>query len=225
MREFNLLQNYSSLKLRFVSKNLRTIKNRIIASYKGKEFYDGDRNNGYGGYKYDGRWTKVASDIFRIYKLNNKAKILQIGSDKGFLLNDIKLIKPFSTVRGVENSSYAISKTLPKVKKFIIKSDFTKLPFKNNYFDFVIAIGPIYTLNLSDAIKCLKEIKRVGMGKSFITLGSYDTIAEFNLFRYWTLLGCTILSKSEWVEVLKHCKYTGDYMFNTSKSLNLKIKK
>ena len=131
MREYNLLQNYSSLKLRFVSKNLRTIKNRIIASYKGKEFYDGARNNGYGGYKYDGRWTKVASDIFRIYKLNNKAKILQIGSDKGFLLNDIKLIKPFSTVRGVENSNYAISKTLPTVKKFIIKSDFIKLPFKN----------------------------------------------------------------------------------------------
>ena len=225
MKEFNLLKNYSSLKQRYVSKNLRTIKNRIIASYKGKEFYDGDRNNGYGGYKYDGRWKKVASDIFRIYKLSDKAKILQIGTDKGFLLNDIKLIKPSSTVRGVENSKYAISKTLPNVKKFIFKSNFLELPFKKNYFDFIIAIGPIYTLNLSDAIKCLNEIRRVGKGKSFITLGSYTTIAEFNLFRYWTLLGCTILSKLEWVELLKHCKYTGDYMFNTSKSLNLKLKK
>jgi len=71
VKEFNLLKNYSNIKKRFVSKNLRTIKNRIIASYKGKEFYDGDRNNGYGGYKYDGRWTEVASNIFRIYKLNN----------------------------------------------------------------------------------------------------------------------------------------------------------
>ena len=225
MREFYLLKNYSNLKQRYVGKNLRTVKNRIVASYRGKEFYDGHRNNGYGGYKYDKRWQKVATDIFKIYKLNDKAKILQIGSDKGFLLNDIKLLKPFSTVRGIEISNYAISKTVTSVKKFIIKSNFYDLPFKNNYFDFVLAIGPIYSLNLADAIKCLKEIKRVGKGKSFITLGSYNSISEFNLFRYWTLLGCTILSKSEWIQVLKHCKYTGDYMFNTSKSLNLKLKK
>ena len=95
MREFNLLKNYSNLKQRYVGKNLRTVKNRIVASYRGKEFYDGNRNNGYGGYKYDKRWQKVATDIFKIYKLNDKAKILQIGSDKGFLLNDIKLLKPY----------------------------------------------------------------------------------------------------------------------------------
>jgi len=225
VREFNLLKNYVSLKQRLINKNTRTIKNRIVASYRGKEFYDGDRNNGYGGYKYDGRWKQVAKDIFKIYNLKKNSKILQIGSDKGFLLKDIKVLQPHCTVRGIEISSYAISKTLPSVKKFIRKSSFYNLPFKDNYFDFIIAIGPIYSMNLSDSIRCLKEIRRVGKGKSFITLGSYDNNKEFQLFRYWTLLGCTILSKSDWIEVLKHCKYTGDYNFNTSKSLNLKLKK
>jgi hypothetical protein len=85
----------------------------------------------------------------------------------------------------------------------------------------VIAIGPVYSLNLANAIRCLKEIKRVGKDKSFITLGSYTNEIDFKLFRYWTLLGATILKKKEWIEVLKHTKYNGDYKFNTAKSLNL----
>ena len=225
MREFDLLNIYPNLKNRYVSKNSRTIKNRITASYKSKEFYDGHRSNGFGGYKYDGRWEKVAERIFSVYKLNKLAKILQIGCDKGFLIYDIKKIHPKAEIIGVENSKYAISKAPRKIKKNIIYSNFTELPFKNKYFDFVLAIGPVYSLNLTDAIKCLKEIKRVGKGKSFITLGSYENEREFKLFRYWTLLGSTILSKQDWKTVLKHVGYKGDYKFNTSKSLNLKLKK
>ena len=44
MKKFNLLGSYPNPKnKRYVSENLRTIKHRIIASYRGKEFYDGKR--------------------------------------------------------------------------------------------------------------------------------------------------------------------------------------
>ena len=89
----------------------------------------------------------------------------------------------------------------------------------------MIAIGPVYSMSLTDSIRCLKEIKRVGKGKSFITLGSYSNEKDFKLFRNWTLLGTTILKKKEWIEVLKHTKYTGDYKFNNAKSLNLAEKR
>ena len=69
MKEFDLLKVYPNIKARLVSKNTRTIRNRIIASYKDKEFYDGERNNGYGGYNYDGRWKKIAQNIMKRYKL------------------------------------------------------------------------------------------------------------------------------------------------------------
>lgn len=223
MREFDLLSDYPEpKKKRIVSKEYRTIKNRIIASYRGKDFYDGSRKNGYGGYKYDGRWSEVAKKIFKIYNLKDNAKILQIGSDKGFLLYEIKKIKRKSKVYGIEISDYAISKTIPSIKKNIIKSNFTKLNFKKNYFDFVIAIGAVYSLSLIDAIKCLKEIKRVSKKNSFITLGSYENLKEKNLFEKWSLLGTTILHKKDWIEVLKHCKYRGDYKFNTASSLGIK---
>ena len=110
---------------------------------------------------------------------------------------------------------------MPSVKNFINYSDKINLEFEDNFFDFVIAIGVVYSLNLSDAIKCLKEIQRVSKGKSFITLGAYETDKDKKLFSYWTLLGSTILKKNEWVEVLKHSGFTGDYKFNTATSLNL----
>ena len=225
MKEFDLLKSYRTVNKRVFNKNYRTIKNRIIATYKDKQFYDGSRKNGYGGYLDDGRWAKIAQKIFKIYNLKKDAKILQIGCDKGFLLNEINRIFPKSKINGVENSLYPISKAPKKIKKKIKFCEYAKLPIKKNYFDCVIAIGPVYSLNLRDSIRCLKEINRVGKGKSFITLGSYNNRKDFDLFSSWTLLGSTIMTKNEWRILLKHTKYKGDYKFNTAKSLNLSFKK
>ena len=42
-----------------------------------KEFWDGDRKYGYGGYKYiEGRWEKVVKALIKDYDLTNKSKIL-----------------------------------------------------------------------------------------------------------------------------------------------------
>ena len=61
MRKYNLFPNYTNKKVKRTAKNnYRTIKNKIISTYKDKNFFDGDRRNGYGGYYYDGRWRKYA---------------------------------------------------------------------------------------------------------------------------------------------------------------------
>jgi len=222
MREFDALTGYPEPKVpRYVHPKLRTIHNRIVASYRGKEFYDGDRNSGYGGLKNDGRWAPIARSMSQEYALDDRSSVLQIGCDKGFLLHELLQLFPAMILRGTEISDYAIEGNLSSTKNLVQKAPFYELPFANGKFDFVIAIGAVYSLNLADAIKCLKEIQRVGRGRSFITLGAYDTEEDLRLFRYWTLLGCTILSKIEWIEVLKHVGYTGDYKFNTAQSLNL----
>jgi hypothetical protein len=222
MREFDALQGYPEPKnKRVINSDSRTIENRIIASYRGEEFYDGSRNNGYGGMVNDGRWLPVAKNMINWYGLNEDSSILQIGSDKGYLLESFKAQFPSIRVSGIEISDYAINCTAPQIRKNIIKSSFTDIPFENQSFDLVVAIGPVYSLNLSDAIRCLKEIKRVSKGKSFITLGSYDAEEDRNLFLQWTLLGTTILSKKDWLKVLEHIEYGGDYKFNTAESLGL----
>lgn len=227
MKKVNLLGSYPNPKnKRYVSENLRTIKHRIVASYRGKEFYDGKRIYGMGGFKYDGRWKEVAKKISKKYYLNNRSSILQLSSKKGFLLHDFKKQFPKMKVCGIETSDYAIQKTMKEVKKNTIKVEtYTKLNFKNNSFDFVIALGVPYEYGLDGAIKCLKEIQRVSKGNSFITLGSYETLKEFWQLRQWTLLGITLLKENEWKQVLKHVKYTGDYEFVNAKKLNLISKK
>ena len=85
MREFNLLGDYPKLeKPRHVGSGLRTIDHRIVASYRGKDFFDGNRNYGYGGFKYDGRWQKIADKICKEYNLNEQSNFLQIGVKRGF---------------------------------------------------------------------------------------------------------------------------------------------
>lgn len=222
MREFNALEGYPEPKEpRFVNPNLRTIHHRIIASQRGAEFYDGDRNYGYGGLVYDGRWIPIVENICKEYSLTEKSSVLQIGSDKGFLLYDFMKVKPGINVRGLDISKYPIENSLSEVKPFLQFGQFTDLPFTENEFDFVIALGPVYTLNLPDAINCLKEIQRVGKGRSFITLGAYENEQDLKLLKYWSLLGTTILKAHEWREVLSYAGFTGDYSFVTAKSLKL----
>ena len=224
MREFNLLDEYPKLSTpRIVSDKSRTIKNRIIATERDKDFFDGDRDNGYGGYKYDGRWVSVAKKIISEYNLSNNSKILHINSEKGFLLHDIKNLLPDIRCIGIETSNYAIDNSLKSIKPNLLKvENYYNLNFENKSFDFILAIGVVYALSIKDAISCINEIQRVGKGKSFINLASYENEEDYQLFKKWSLLGTIFLKKNEWLEILSHCKYTGDFFFTNADTLNLK---
>ena len=226
MREFNLLENYPKLdQPRYVASNLRTIKERIIAGNREKDFFDGHRNFGNGGYKYDGRWKKEAKKISKEYGLNDNSSFLQLNSEKGFLLKDLKDLYPKIKLKGFETSNYAIDNTLNEVKEYVSKSsDYTKINSEDKKYDFVMALGVVYTYTIKDSIKVLSEIERVGKGKSFITLASYTNNEDYWLFKDWTLIGSTILKKEEWKEVMQQANYTGDYYFTNSETLNIKRK-
>ena len=103
-------------KRKFISKK-RDITNRIIAWGLDKEYYDGDRINGYGGYNYDGRWKKFLPRIIKRYKLKKNSKVLDLGCKKGFFMKDLKDLVPGIKVYGIEDHKYAIKKAHPDVKK------------------------------------------------------------------------------------------------------------
>ena len=137
-------------------------------------------------------------------------------------MHDIKLLNKNIKVFGTENSKYAINKSMKNVKKNIRFHNNVILPFKDNYFDFVLAIGVVYALSLTDAITCLKEISRVSKKNSFVNLATYKSKKDLELFKKWSLLGVTFLKEKEWIDVLKHSNYKGHYYFTNAQSLGLR---
>ena len=115
--KINLLRRYPKSK-RNLSKRLinKTEKVRKIARKFGKEYFDGSRDHGYGGFNYNPKyWSNVVRDIKKRYKLSNKSKILDIGCAKGFLIYDLKKILPKARIIGIDVSKYAIKNSKKEV--------------------------------------------------------------------------------------------------------------
>ena len=206
---------------RVLDKNPRTIREKIVAWELDQEYYDGARKHGYGGFCYDGRWAKVIPNIVSEYGINDSSVVLDVGCKKGFFLHDLKQEFPGIKAKGVENHPYPIKSAMDSVKDDLVFSPYEKLPFKDNEFDFILAFASIYMLNFGGVVNALREIQRVGKGKSYVTLGAYSTPEERELLQQWTLLGTTVLHVDEWLVVFKEIGYTGDYYFTTAKTLNL----
>lgn len=216
MAEFDAFAGYPEPKEpRRVGPRLRTIHNRIAASYRGREFYDGDRANGYGGMVDDGRWGPIADRIIQHY---NPTSVLQVNAHKGYLVRELHN-------RGIHAHGQEVSQYACDMAVFPLShSTFTKLHYPDQAVDLVIAASAPYAGSLSDAIRCLREIWRVSRGSAWVVLAAYedeDDIEGLMLLRYWFLTGTLILTKSDWLAVMEHAGYHGDYRFDTAKSLNL----
>tara|TARA_E500000178_G_C16950699_1_gene721116 strand:- start:416 stop:1081 length:666 start_codon:yes stop_codon:yes gene_type:complete len=185
-----------------------------IAKKYSFEYWDGSRESGYGGYKYiDGYWIVIVKKLIKLYKLNNKSKVLDVGCGKGFLLYELKKTLPGIEVHGLDISKYAISKAPKEIKKNLkyLKAQ-TKYPFKNKYFDLVISFGCIHNLEIFDLKKCLKEITRVGR-KQFVLTESYRNNKELFNLQCWALTCESFFSPKEWKWIFDSFGYSGDYEF------------
>src|ERR1700759_4263022 len=80
--------------------------------------WEGSRETGYGGYKYDGRWRKVADAMVATYGIKPGMRVLDVGSGKGFLLHDFTESVPGIEVAGIDISAYGVAHTMESVKPF-----------------------------------------------------------------------------------------------------------
>jgi len=198
-----------------------TIRNKLVASEMGREFYDGARENGYGGYRYDGRWKRLWPKLIQRYGLTVQSSVLDVGCKKGFALVDLRELLPGITVRGIELTHYPLDCAPSEVRQFLSRGSYASLPFGAGSFDFVLAWASIYVQNLAGVVETLREIQRVSNGRAYVSVGAYETAEDRELFSRWSLLGCTVLHVDEWPEVFAYAGYTGDWHFTTAKSLNL----
>ena len=213
MSEINLLKNYPKTKRNLQEAAInRTDTEREIARKFDKEFFDGDRKHGYGGYNYNEKfWTQVVKDFVNYYKLDKGSKILDVGCGKGFMLYDFKKQYPDLEVKGVDISNYAIENCMKEIKNELSVASCDNLPFKDNYFDLVISINTIHNLEIEGCAKSLKEICRVSKKDKFIIVDAYSNDDEKEKMFAWNLTAKTIMHKNDWIKFFMENNYDGDY--------------
>ncbi|MCK5043478.1 class I SAM-dependent methyltransferase [Candidatus Pacearchaeota archaeon] len=213
MEKIDLLQR-PQIKRNF-DPNWRKEKNRILAKKFDKEFFDGKRVNGYGGYVYDGRWIGVAQRLKKIYKLNEKSSFLDIGCGKGFLLYDLKEIIPRINISGIDISKYAIENGMEEIKPYLSIGSAENLPYATNSFDFVFSSDTIHNLPRKKCKKALQEMVRVckSEGNMFIQIDAYTTREEKMDLDAWNLTALTYMHVDKWLDFFKEVGYKGDYFW------------
>ncbi len=184
-----------------------------IAIRYDKDYWDGERHLGYGGYNYDGRWRPIAQDIAKHYNLKAGMSILDVGCGKGFLLYEFTQVVPGIKVAGIDISKYAIEHAKEEVKPFLKVGSAAKLPFPDKSFDFVISINTLHNLYVYDLWNALKEIERVGKKAKHIIIECYRNEREKMNLLYWQLTCRAFHAPKEWEWIFKETGYRGDYSY------------
>lgn len=213
--EIDLLSNYPKTKRNLEERlTSKTDEDRILARQFGREFFDGDRNHGYGGFSYSPRfWQPVIPDFKSHWGLNSHSSILDVGCAKGFMLHDFSVLIPGITVKGVDISKYAIDHAMDDMKPHLQVASAAELPFDDNSFDVTISINTVHNLDIEECAQALREIERVSRNGSFITVDAYRNDEEKERMYAWNLTAKTIMSVDEWVQFFQRVGYTGDYFW------------
>ena len=176
-----------------------------------KDYWDGDRKHGYGGYRYDGRWRAVAEDMARHYGLKPGSRILDVGCGKAFLLYEFGQVVPDAELAGLDISRYAVENAKEEVRPFLKVGSAVSLPWPDKHFDFVFSITTLHNLYNYELHQALREIERVSRGPKHVTIETYRNEREKANLLYWQLTCRSFYTPKEWEWAFQMAGYTGDY--------------
>ena len=212
MAEIDLLRALPRIK-RNIQKRKEAKDPAVVAISRqyGEMYFDGPRDYGYGGYRYDGRWLPVARDIIAHFGLEAGMRVLDVGCAKGFLVKDLMLACPGLEAFGLDVSLYALMHSEKEIIGRLHLGTAEKLPFPDNSFDCVLCLNTVHNFPRPRAIKVMQEIQRISGGRAFEQVDSYHTPEQKEIFESWVLTADFYDYPQGWVELFKEAGYTGDY--------------
>ena len=212
MAEIDLLRALPRIK-RNIQKRKEAKDPAVVAISRqyGEMYFDGPRDYGYGGYRYDGRWIPVARDIIAHFGLKPGMRVLDVGCAKGFLVKDLMLACPGLEAFGLDVSLYALMHSEKEIIGRLHLGTAEKLPFPDDSFDCVLCLNTVHNFPRPRAIKVMQEIQRTSAGRAFVQVDSYHTPEQKEIFESWVLTADFYDYPQGWVELFKEAGYTGDY--------------
>jgi len=212
-QEVDLLVNYPRTKRNVEERGqAKSPEDQRIARQFGRDFFDGDRSHGYGGFNYMPRfWQPVVPTMQQWFGLTGASSLLDVGCAKGFMMHDLAALIPGITVKGIDVSSYAIEHAMEDMKPHVQVADAKALPFPDKSFDVVISINTIHNLPRAECGQALREIERVSRKGAFVTVDAYRNDDERERMMAWNLTAQTIMHVDEWKAFFAEHGYRGDY--------------
>lgn len=216
MGEVDLLDRYPRTTRDIAARAAAVPAQREIASRFAREYFDGDRGQGYGGYRYDGRWVPVAERFRDHYRLASGQRVLDVGCAKGFLLHDLRQVVPGLCVTGIDVSSYAIAQAMEDVRPKLVVGSADRLPFADGGFDLVVSINTIHNLGRADCVRALAEIERVARRHRYVQVDSWLNDLQREKFERWQLTAKTYSDPAGWRRLFAEAGYRGDYYWTVT---------
>lgn len=185
----------------------------LVSKKYGADYWDGDRRYGYGGYRYDGRWKAVAERLIATYDLKSDAKILDVGCGKAHLLYELQQLLPGAELRGFDISDHGLQDAPESIRPFLFHHDARQpFPFEDGHFDLVISLGTLHNLRVFELARALPEMSRVAR-RQYLMVESYRNEQELFNLQCWALTAESFFDDEEWVWLMGHFGFTGDYEF------------
>ena len=211
-QEINLLDRLPKSKRNVAARGAAKTPEIITKSREyGFEYFDGPREYGYGGFRYDGRWIPIAEDIVRHFGLKAGDRVLDVGCAKGFVVKDLMKVCPGLEAFGLEISEYALMHCEPEVIGRLHLGNAMRLPFPDNSFAAVLCVNTVHNLERPDVLTALREIERLAPGRGYVQVDSYRTPEQKEIFESWVLTAKYHDYPQGWIETFREAGYTGDY--------------
>ena len=164
--EINLLKNYPKTKRNIKDRGAdKTEEDRKVARRFGKDFFDGDRKHGYGGFRYSPKfWQPVIPAFQQHFSLSAHSSVLDVGCGSGEYM--LTVAKMGAHVFGQDLGRTQVNAANNRLKKHqasgrAFVGDAQKLSFESNYFDIVYSTDFFEHICLETKQKVISEIYRV----------------------------------------------------------------
>ena len=216
MAEINLLDRYPRTCRDIASRAAAVPAQREVARRFGREYFDGDRGQGYGGYRYDGRWVPIAERLRDHYGLAAATACSTWAAPRAFSSTISVTWSRASGWRGSTSPPMPSSTPWRTSGASSCAAPPSGCRFAAAPSTWSSRSTRSTTSGARRASRPSGEIERVGRRHRYVQVDSWLTEEQREKFERWQLTAATYSDPEGWRRLFQEAGYTGDYYWTVT---------